>query len=173
MADTPPTTLNAPEPKPTAPPEHLLGSFYLHTGKCVEWSPDGKDPNHVYNQGSVVRSKVDLAAAYPEKFSYLGQRPGTGTAPETPETLEAQIAELQKRAAGLKKEAASAPSAPTGEATNKPPVKALDDMTPAELTAFCEDEEIDLARFKPKHPGNPKLAHDEKVAFVKAQVGGK
>lgn len=153
-----------------------MGLYHLNVGKHLGDYTDPKtgvvDPNHVYTPGSVVSDdKVDLAATFPEKFSYLGQRPGVGNVPETADTLEAQANELQKRAAHLRKEAAAAPK--PGAPTVTVPVKAVDDMTEAELKAFCEDEEIDLSKFKPKHPGNPKLAHDEKVAFVKAQVGGK
>jgi hypothetical protein len=147
-----------------------MGQYFLHTGKHVSWSPDKKNPDHVYVPGDVVSDdKIDLAASYPEKFSYLGQRPGAGNIPETPETLEAQIKDLAARRDALKKEAAA-------QAGGKPnPVgapKAIDQMTDAELKTFCEDEEIDVSKFKPTKPADAAQTLAEKRAFVKSKVGG-
>ena len=154
--------------------------YHLHTGKHVGDFTNSKtgvvDKNHVFTPGETVyNDKVDLAASFPEKFTYLGQRPGAGNVPTTPESLDAQIKALQDQKAAMEKEkaraeAAAGLAAAGGNTTTTR--KAIAEMTDAELKAFCEEEEVDLKGFKPSAPGNAKKTHDEKVAYVQAQVGG-
>ena len=83
--------------------------YHLHTGKHVGDFTNSKtgvvDKNHVFSPGETVyNDKVDLAASFPEKFTYLGQRPGAGNMPTTPESLDAQIKALQDQKAAMEKE---------------------------------------------------------------------
>lgn len=156
-----------------------MGLYLLHTGKHVGDHPDPKtgknNPNHVFQPGDTVADdKVDLAASFPEKFSYLGQRPGVGNVPTTPDSLDAQIKALQEQKAALERDKAKGEAAQKATAAGANPAetrKALDAMTPDELKKFVEDEEIDMRGFKPKHPGDPKKLHEERLAYVKAHQG--
>lgn len=140
--------------------------YMLHTGNHFSWSPDGKNPNHMYKPGDLVTDdKVDLAASYPEKFAYPGQR--GPTVPDSPESLEAQIKNLQLKLDGMKAAQTAVPQ-PGGMTAEE--IAGLDKMDLAGLKAFAEDEEIDLGGFKASHPADKARTTNELRAYVKAKV---
>lgn len=149
--------------------------FVLHTGSHIGWCPAYKNSNHVYASGSVVPQFantdgviVDLAASYPEKFSYPGAV-GGGVVAETPELLAAQIEELTTKLTAMK--AGQAATGAGAAQLDAGALAAIDQMDVDQLKAFAAEEEVSLAGFHPKNPRAHAQTRKELATFIKAALG--